>query len=50
MGLDELLARVADDAAFRQLVRTDPRRALAGEHLDADELRRLDRAVRATEA
>ena len=47
-GLDEVMARVANDPAFADAVRTDPTNTLRGYQLDPSELARLERALGAT--
>jgi len=49
-GLDEVMARVANDPLFADAVRTDPTNALRGYQLDPSELARLERAVGAAPA
>lgn len=44
-GLAEVLARIADDPAFADAVRTDPTTALRGYRLDPSELVRLERVL-----
>lgn len=44
-GLVEVFARLADDVAFADQLRTNPARALRGYDLTADELARLSRAL-----
>ena len=43
--VDAVLRRIAIDAPFRDLLEQDPRRALAGLDLDADQLRRIEEAL-----
>ncbi len=46
-GIEDALERLRTDPAFRAALATDPRSALAGYELTADDLSRLARAVSA---